>query len=83
MKKVAVVDYGMGNLRSVTQAVVHAAAIVRNFDPVDPAADKRNRDLGRAGIDRVFHQFLQRRSRSFHHFTGGDAIDEMRRQPAY
>ena len=26
MKKVAVVDYGMGNLRSVTQAVVHAAA---------------------------------------------------------
>ena len=26
MKKVAVVDYGMGNLRSVTQAVIHAAA---------------------------------------------------------
>ncbi len=26
MKKVAVVDYGMGNLRSVTQAVEHAAA---------------------------------------------------------
>ena len=26
MKKIAVVDYGMGNLRSVTQAVVHAAA---------------------------------------------------------
>ena len=26
MKKVAVVDYGMGNLRSVTQAVVHVAA---------------------------------------------------------
>ena len=25
MKKVAVVDYGMGNLRSVTQAVLHAA----------------------------------------------------------
>lgn len=28
MKKVAVVDYGMGNLRSVTQAVEHAAAQV-------------------------------------------------------
>ena len=26
MKKVAVVDYGMGNLRSVTQAVMHVAA---------------------------------------------------------
>ena len=26
MRKIAVVDYGMGNLRSVTQAVVHAAA---------------------------------------------------------
>jgi glutamine amidotransferase len=26
MKKVAVVDYGMGNLRSVSQAVMHAAA---------------------------------------------------------
>ena len=26
MKKVAVVDYGMGNLRSVTQAVIHVAA---------------------------------------------------------
>ena len=25
MKKVAVVDYGMGNLRSVSQAVAHAA----------------------------------------------------------
>ena len=24
-KKVAVVDYGMGNLRSVAQAVIHAA----------------------------------------------------------
>ena len=28
MKKVAVVDYGMGNLRSVTQAVMHVAADV-------------------------------------------------------
>ena len=28
MKKVAVVDYGMGNLRSVTQAVKHVAAEV-------------------------------------------------------
>ena len=28
MKKVAVVDYGMGNLRSVTQAVMHVAAEV-------------------------------------------------------
>jgi len=26
MKKVAVVDYGMGNLRSVTQAVMHVAS---------------------------------------------------------
>ncbi len=26
MKTVAVVDYGMGNLRSVSQAVLHAAA---------------------------------------------------------
>ena len=39
MKTVAVVDYGMGNLRSVSQAVAHAAARQRlstSSSPRDP-----------------------------------------------
>ena len=49
----------------------------------DPALRQRDRDPRRAGVDRVFDQLLQRAGRSFHHFTGGDAVDEMLGQAAY
>ena len=32
--KVAVVDYGMGNLRSVAQAVMHAASVVDHAEVI-------------------------------------------------
>ena len=48
-----------------------------------PPADKADRDPRRAGVDRVFDQLFQRTGRSFHHFTGCDAVDEMLGQAAY
>jgi glutamine amidotransferase len=46
MRKVAVVDYGMGNLRSVSQAVMHVAAgtgveVIVTSDPVQVMAAER------------------------------------------
>ncbi len=61
----------------------HAASVVGHLDQVGAAAHETNRDPARAGVDRVFHQFLQRAGGAFHHFTGGDTIDEMFGQAAY
>jgi hypothetical protein len=61
----------------------HTAAVIGHFDAIDPTADKRYPNLRRTGIDRILHQFFQRRGWSFHHFTGCDAVDEMRGQSAY
>ncbi|TSE35999.1 imidazole glycerol phosphate synthase subunit HisH [Tepidimonas charontis] len=44
---VAVVDYGMGNLRSVAQAVVHAAAATDHVDVVVTASPQVVRDAHR------------------------------------
>ena len=61
----------------------HAAAVVGHLDPRRAAAAERDRDPRRAGVDRIFDQLLQRAGRSFHHFTGGDAVDQMLGQAAY
>ena len=50
--------------------------------PIPPCA-RADGDPRRAGVDRVFDQLLQRTGRSFHHFTGGDAVDQMLGQAAY
>ena len=61
----------------------HAAPVVGDLDPRQPAVAQNDRDATRARIDRVFDQFLQRAGGSFHHFTGGDAVDQMFGQAAY
>jgi hypothetical protein len=61
----------------------HAAAVVDHFDAVDPAAAKRDLNPSRAGVDRVLDQLLQRAGRSFHHFTGGDPVDQCVGEAAY
>ena len=47
MNKVAVVDYGMGNLRSVAQAVLHAASLVDHADVVVTSSPQVVRDAHR------------------------------------
>ncbi len=44
---VAVVDYGMGNLRSVAQAVIHAATAVDHVDVVVTSDPQVVRDAHR------------------------------------
>ena len=61
----------------------HAAAVVGDLDPADSALRQSDRDPRRAGVDRVFNQLFQRTGRSFHHFTGGDTVDQMLGQAAY
>ena len=53
------------------------------FDPREPAVRQHHRDAIRTGVDGVFDQLLQRAGGPFHHFTGGDAVDEMFGQTAY
>ncbi len=61
----------------------HAAAVVGDLDPGKTALAQRHRDPLGAGVDRILDQLLQRTGRSFHHFTGGDAVDEVLGQAAY
>ncbi len=61
----------------------HPAAVVGDLDPRRSAAAQRDRDPSGSGVDRVFHQLLQRAGRSFHHFTRRDAVDQMLGKAAY
>ena len=61
----------------------HAAAVVDDLDPVQPAGRKAHCDPGGTRVDRVLDQLFQRAGRSFHHFTRRDAVDEMLGQTAY
>ncbi len=45
--KVAVVDYGMGNLRSVAQAVMHAASVVDHAEVIVTSDPQVVRDAHR------------------------------------
>ena len=61
----------------------HTTSVVGHLDPADAALPDRHRDPGRARVDGIFDQFLQRTGGPFHHFTGRDTIDEMGRQTPY
>jgi hypothetical protein len=54
----------------------HPAAIVGHVDQIEPAADKLYRNCTCTGVDRIFGQFLERRGRTFNHFTRCDPVDE-------
>ena len=57
-------------------------AVVGDRDANEAAAFRLDLDPGRAGVDRVLDQFLQRAGRPLHHLAGGDAVYEVRRQAA-
>ena len=61
----------------------HAAAVIGHLDPLQTAGNQGCVNSRRAGVYGIFDEFLQRRSGSFNHFTGCDAIDEMFGQTAY
>ena len=61
--------------RERQRSLVHPAAIVDHLDRTDPALLQRNRDTGRARIDRIFEQFLERGGRADHARGDVDAAD--------
>ena len=62
---------------------IHAASVIGHFDQVDAASREADGDPGRPGIDRIFHKFLERAGRAFHHFAGGNSVDKMLWETAY
>ena len=64
----------------------HATSKIARADDLDAgeaALRQSDRDSGRAGVDRVLDQLLQRTGRSFHHFTGGNAVDQLLWEASY
>jgi len=54
----------------------HAAAVVGHRDQRPPAVAHGHVDVPGAGIQGVFHQFLDRRRRALDHLAGGDPVDQ-------
>ena len=61
----------------------HAAPVVGDLDSRYAAAGQRYDDPCRARVDCILDELLQRAGRSFHHFTGGDSIDQLFGQAPY
>ena len=53
----------------------HAAAIIGDTDQRLATIGIVHRDTPRARVQRVFHQFLHGRGRTFHNLTRRDAVD--------
>jgi hypothetical protein len=54
-----------------------AAAVVLDHDGADAAGHQLDRDLARAGIERVVDQLAHHRGRPLHHLAGGDLADQL------
>ena len=60
----------------------HPGTVVGNRDQALPAVAQHDLDPGGAGIDGVFDELLDRRSRALDDLAGGDAVDDNGRQLA-
>jgi hypothetical protein len=58
-------------------------AVVDDLDPPRSRRPETHRDPGRARVDRIFDQFLQRAGGAFDHLAGGDTIDQMLGESPY
>ena len=78
-QEILVVEFrrGMTIDREREIAIGHAAAIVGNADPPPAAAIGEDVDPAGAGVDGVFHQFLDHARGTLDHFAGGDAVDDL------
>src|SRR5438270_10178840 len=58
------------------QSVVpdHAATVVSDLNEFFSTGFDLNFDAGGTGVERIFQQFLDDRSRTLHHFAGGDFV---------
>ena len=68
--------------REAEVGFVHAVAVVGHPDEAPPARFDGDLDLGRAGVERVLDEFLDRRSRPLDDLARGDAVDEQRIEAA-
>ena len=55
----------------------HAAAVVGDTQEGHAAVADLNGDLGSAGVNGVFQQFLYNGSGALYHLTGGDQVGNM------
>jgi hypothetical protein len=60
----------------------HAVAVIGDRDQRLAAFAQRHLDAGRAGIDGIFDEFLDRRRRPLDDLAGGNTVNEDRRQLA-
>src|SRR5262249_19082457 len=60
-----------------------AGAVVAAADHPPAAAVGHDLDAGRAGIERVFHEFLDHARRTLHHLARRDAVDDAFGELAY
>ena len=72
-------DFAGGVARECQGKVVgvDAAAVVGHADELDAAARQFHADMRRPRVQAVFHDFFECGGGAFHHFAGGDLIDEM------
>src|SRR5580704_17065915 len=71
-----VLDFRRGMALESQQSIIahHAAAVVSDLDELLAAGFNLNPDAGCARIERIFDQLLGHRSRTLHHFAGGDLV---------
>ena len=78
-------DLAGGETRDRERQVVglDTAAIVHDADAPRPAFGQLDGDAARAGIEAVFHQFLERRGGAVDDFSRGDLVHEELGKGAY
>ena len=54
-----------------------AGAVVADLDQLDAPRLDGNGDLGRTGVDGIFHQLFDHRGRTLHHFARSDQLGGM------
>ena len=69
---------GRESQRQITRR--NTVPVVRDANQFPPAVLDLDRDPRRAGVERVFEQFLHHGRGAFDHFAGGDAIDQCGRE---
>ena len=68
---------GVACQRQRQVGLVHATTVVADADQFAAAVLQFDLDVAGTGIETVFQNLFQCRSRTFHHFAGGDLVDQV------